>query len=604
MALDEDRLQDLIGRLYDAALLPGQWPSALERLSDGLSGAAMHFGLFVILGTGAWPIGGRRHIWELSFPPKSLVLSILPQAFLPAGLPTPTVTIGDGRVVLTTQAVGSPAACPSCGRPSGRTHSRYERRLADLPWQGRQVEVRVHVRRLRCVDHTCQQRIFAERLPQIVAGRVRSTNRLRDIQHAIVMALGGSPGARLAQRLALPVSATTLLRVARSAVVPAHDPPRIIGIDDWAWRRGTRYGTIVRNLERNRVIDLLPDREAETVADWLRRNPGIEVVARDRASAYADGIRRGAPTALQVADRWHLLRNLGDALQAAVERHRKAVRQAALQVARCVHNVMALAAADRPASAEEQRRTARRQQRQETYTTLVRLRRQGLTFEQIASAIGLSKPSIHRWLQAGGPPQHHKPVQGQPSLSKSCLVLLEQRWAEGCRNASRLWRDVRQAGLKASERTVRRWAQIRRRGLRSTRTEPAAAWPVPSKRRCARLLTAHDAEPAPNEHAFVLHLGAVAPRLVEAASLARQFGTMVKDRAAGKLDAWLAAARGTELALFAQGLERDHAAVQAALAERWSTSPVEGQINKLKALKRQMFGRAKLDLLRARLLAA
>lgn len=531
-------------------------------------------------------------------------MSIFPLTVLPAGLFTDAVTVGDGRVVLTIRAAGSSVTCPSCGLSSTRTHSRYERRLADLPWQGLQVELCLQVRRLRCVHDACPRRIFAERLPQIAAARVRSTNRLREIQQAIVMALGGNPGARLAQRLALPVSASTLLRVARSTAAPVHAPPRVVGIDDWAWRRGTRYGTIVCDLERNRVIDLLPDREAGTIADWLRRHPGIEVVARDRAGAYADGIRRGAPTTIQVADRWHLLRNLGDALQATVERHRKAVRQAALLVAHSVVDTMVAAAASPPASAEEQQRMARRAQRQETYETLVRLRGQGLTLDQIAPAIGLSKPSIYRWLKEGGPPQHRKPSRGRPSLTKPCLALLEAQWAEGCRNASRLWRSLRARGLKASERTVRRWAQARRQEQPVTLAQPAAAWPAPSKRRCAWLLTAAPEKLDPHECSFIHHLGMVAPSLIEAARLAKQFVTMIKERAAGKLDAWLAMASGTELASFVQGLQRDHAAVRAALAEPWSTSPVEGQINKLKTLKRQMFGRAKLDLLRKRLLAA
>ena len=189
-------------------------------------------------------------------------------------------------------------------------------------------------------------------------------------------------------------------------------------------------------------------------------------------------------------------------------------------------------------------------------------------------------------------------------MSKPCVGFLEERWAEGCRNAGRLWRALRQDGLKASERTVRRWAQTQRRRVPATLAEPATAWPTPSKRRCARLLTARDEDLDAKERSFVLHLGTIAPTLVEAAKLAKQFGAMVKDRAAGMLDDWLVAARNSELASFAQGLERDHAAVRAALTERWSTSPVEGQINKLKALKRQMFGRAKLDLLRTRLLAA
>ncbi|MGF7212940.1 transposase [Skermanella aerolata] len=528
----------------------------------------------------------------------------VPQPLLPAGLFVDDVTVDDDRITFVARAAEPSITCPSCGFASARVHSSYLRRIADLAWQGRTVELRVRVRRLRCCNGACTRRIFAEQLPQIAAARARCTGRLREIRHQIAFALGGRPGARLAWQLGLPVSANTLLRLLRSVPVPAYQPPRVVGIDDWAWRRGTRYGTIVCDLERNRVIDLLPDRKADTVADWLRRNPGIEMVARDRAGAFADGIRRGAPEAIQVADRWHLLRNLGDALQTVAERHRKAVRAAALQVAESAH-ADTVAEVDPPAGVEECRRVERRERRQEMYDELVRLRGLGLTADQIAPVIGLSRPAIFRWLKTGGPPQHRKP---RPGLSKPCLAVLEERWAEGCRNAGRLWRDLRERGFKASERTVRRWAQARRRGGPGVPMEPvakvAAAWPAPSKRQCARLLTARDEDLDPKERAFVAHLAVAAPKLAEAAELARRLDTMLKDGASQEFDVWLATARDTELASFAQGLKRDYAAVRAALTEPWSTSPVEGQINKLKVLKRQMYGRAKYDLLRNRLLAA
>ncbi|MDF0522201.1 ISL3 family transposase [Bradyrhizobium yuanmingense] len=189
------------------------------------------------------------------------------------------------------------------------------RRLSDLPWQGRVVEIRLHARRFRCANSQCSRRIFTERLPETVRPKARRTSRLSESQLAIGFAVGGEPDARLSRRLAMPASGDTLLRMIRAAEFSSPGAPRVIGIDDWAWRKGLRYGTIICDLERNRVIDVLPDRNADTVASWLGRHPGIEVIARDRAGIHSEGARRGAPDAIQVADRFHLLQNLGEALR-------------------------------------------------------------------------------------------------------------------------------------------------------------------------------------------------------------------------------------------------------------------------------------------------
>lgn len=244
---------------------------------------------------------------------------------IPAGLVVDRVVTDPERVIITAHPSASQAACPACGRLSSRTHSHYTRTLADLPWQGRPVSIRVRARRFRCTTVECPRRVFAERLPSVASSRVRRSQRLGDIQRHIGLAVGGEPGSRLSHRLAMPVSGDTLLRLIRSSRWEAPEAPRVIGIDEWAWKRGRTYGTILCDLEKGRVLDLLPDREAGTVSAWLKRYPGVAVIARDRATVFAQAMRDGAPQATQVADRWHLLHNLGDALRAAVSRHRRVV---------------------------------------------------------------------------------------------------------------------------------------------------------------------------------------------------------------------------------------------------------------------------------------
>ena len=240
------------------------------------------------------------------------------------------------------ETTASTASCPLCGSLARRVHSRYTRRLADLPCFGRAVEVRITARRFFCTEPECPRRIFVERLPGFAAPYARTTSRLHNAHEAIGSALGGEPGSRLTVRLAIATSPDTLLRRVKQLEGESAAPPRFVGIDDWAWRKGRRYGTIVVDLERGDVIDLLPDRDATTVKKWLDEHPGVELISRDRSSSYAQAAAESAPKAQQVADRWHLLKNLREAIERLFERRTDKVSEAVKAPATAIESLRSL----------------------------------------------------------------------------------------------------------------------------------------------------------------------------------------------------------------------------------------------------------------------
>jgi len=537
------------------------------------------------------------------------LVSSLSLTLIPCGLQVLRVLPGSDHLTIEASPCPAVAACPICGSTSRRIHSNYVRKLRDLPSHGQAVMIRLAARRFRCLNGACVRKTFAERLDDASVS-ARRTNRLGDLQRHLGLALGGEAGTRLAERVAMPISSDTLLRMAASTG-SGESPlltPRVLAVDDWAFRRGHRYGTILVDLERNRVVDLLPDRQAATLAKWLREHPGIEIVARDRAGAYADGIRQGAPDAVQVADRWHLLRNLGDAVQAVVSRHHAGVRRVAKEIAGEVDAeaaAVSLPPTDlaKPTTAEQRRQDAYAR-RHARYEEAAELRTAGVSIKRIAALIGVERKTVRSWLRAGGAPLWRKPPQ--PGGLAPYQDHLDRRWSEGCHNAAQLWRELVERGFSGRPSTVRQWTGRRRKDKPKAVSIPAinsVAGGSQSARQIASQLMTGEMLPKAEQN-FVASLLKQVPQLAECVAAAKRLTAVLCKKSKETLDKVLEDTGKTALGSFVANLRSDIGAVQAALELPWTTSPAEGQINRLKMLKRTMYGRAGFGLLRARVLYA
>ncbi len=510
--------------------------------------------------------------------------------------------------------------CPDCGRASRAVHSRYRRHPVDLPSLGSRVRVALVVRRFYCRTPSCARRTFAERLPELVAPRARRTLRLAETQGRVGAALGGEAGAGLLSRLAMPASADTVLRLVRQLPLPEPDPARVVAVDDWALRKGRTYGTIVVDLERRRVLDLLPDRTAETLAGWLRARPGIEVVARDRSTEYARAIALGAPEATQVSDRWHLLANMRQVLERWL-----AGAQARLR------RLPVLPGPDAPAdtrqrsgrrtgpfprsAAEMRARAGRRERRIALYKEVRRRRAAGETLLAIGRTVGLAVNTVRKYAAAESFPVAER-QRPWPSILDPYLAHLRARFAEGCNSPRVLWREVRAMGFPGTDKQVQRWLAQHRSALAAPPAGPDRPPALPPATQLAWLLIQPPAALSADDASTTARVEQDG-EAAGVAALARRFTALVRGcgvrqkpdpaTALAALEVWLADARACgvrTVETFAAGLEQDGAAVRAALTTPWSSGQAEGQITRLKLIKRQSYGRAGFDLLRRRVLIA
>jgi len=546
----------------------------------------------------------------------------------------------DGELRLVVHSQAQSAICPHCRRRSAAPHSSYVRRPADLSSLGRGVRLELHVRRFYCRNTRCTRRTFAEPLRGLLDRHAQRTRRLAAAQRSVAVTAGGEAGTRLLTGLAMPTSADTLLRLVRSAPLPARPTPRALGVDDWALRRGRTYGTILVDLEARHVVDLLPDRTSDSLATWLRHRPSVAVITRDRSTEYARAATTAAPTALQVADRWHLLVNVRDMAERWLLSVYPRLRRLP-PLPGCPTPASTSADATSPdvptapappvrrdrafpnAAAERERSAVSAARWRAVYDEVRRRHEAGEPIMGISRALGVAHGTVRRFVRSAEFPER-APHRRQSSILDPYLGHLLARHADGCENARQLWREIRALGYPGRPQQVRRWLQNRRRQHAPT---------APHQYRYRRPLAGSGASaplslPSPKQLAWLLvrppeGLRATDVGLIEqlsqdrevvlVVSLARRFAALVRDRAADMpvvqttFDRWLddASTCGVRaVETFARGLAQDGGAVRAALTTSWSNGQTEGQITKLKLLKRQMYGRANLDLLRRRLLLA
>ena len=483
---------------------------------------------------------------------------------------TQIVGTDSGKVLLQAVSSSNSAICPYCQTPSSKRHSVYVRKPQALPCGDAAIQLVLSVQRYSCENPSCSHRTFAERIPETVEFYSRRTADLEALLQIIAFETSAETVGRICKGLKVSVSPDSVLGLIRKRTALPTREVKVLGIDDWAFKKGQNYGTLLVDLERHRAIELLPDRTQNTLSAWLQNHPEIQIVSRDRSFEYKAGIDTGAPQAMQVVDRWHLLHNLQEKLQEIIPSQLKS-----------------------RTSDGENRETPTQQKRKRRFQLVRYLGAQGYSERLIALTLGISRQTVRRYLELADLPNWRRRNQA-PSRLDAYQHYLHRRWKEGCRNPSLLWKELQQKGYPGQRKSVAEYLQRFRK--------PGA---VPSPRELVWWFMKDRRRLRDKEKLHLKALFAENQKLEEIYRLTQRFRKMLSQKAVARLDDWLGQAEHCgvkKLENFALGLRQDYDAVKAALLYEWSNGQVEGQVNRLKMIKHQMYGRANFDLLRQRVL--
>jgi transposase len=553
-------------------------------------------------------------VWDVSEQGQALLAVLFPHL---AGLRVHRVEDAGVAVMIAASCRADSACCPRCGLESARVHGGYARTVADGAAGGRPVLIVLRVRRFRCRNPRCPAVTFAEQAAGLSERYRRRSVPLLAMLAGFGLELAGRAAARLAGTLGIAVHPATVLRLVAAAPDPqVTAAPDVLGVDDFALAKGYVYGTVLVDMRTGDVVDLLPDREAATLQAWLTAHPGAGIICRDRAGNYAEGARAGAPDAIQVADRWHLWHNLAEYAEKTVAGHRGCLRDQPGDGADG-HDVPGPAGTpeqEPPGQAEggqvppdgvldacgrERRLVTRTRER---YAEIHGRLDAGESLSAISRVTGLDRKTVQRFARAGSAGELLGKATSRESKLDEFKPYLHQRWNQGVTDAAALHAELRQRGWTGSEQTVRRYVRPFRQALAAPGPAPA----VPKTRQINRWLLTRPDRLQPDEQAQLQAIRARCPHIDALAGHVTAFAEMMTARTGSRdLETWLAAVEADEqagLRSFAAGIRNDQQAVTNGLTLHWNSGKVEGTVNKIKMIKRQMYGRAGFDLLRKRVI--